>query len=364
MKKVLVINTVPFGMGGMSAVITNYLKNMNKDNMEITMIVNSRIEKEYEDILKLNGIKIIILKRNYKLIRYIYQLHKVMKQEKFDVIHVHGNSSTMAFESVPAYLNRIPIRIMHCHNVTCTHKILNKILWPFLKNTYTLGVACSKEAGEWLFKDKKEFIILNNAINLEKYQFDENSRVEVRKSLGLENDFVVGHVGYFNDQKNHEKLFEIVSYLKNKIDVKLLCISGSAEIPDKILEMIKKYQLENNIKILLKRNDVNRLLQGMDCFVFPSKFEGLGLALVEAQATGINCFASDKVPKAAAICEDLVNYCNLESNSSEWGNLILDINKNHFKSRKDRCSDAMIKLKESSYDICIEAEKLREIYIK
>lgn len=364
MKKILIINTVPFGMGGMSSVIINYLNNMNKDGMEITLIVNSRIEKNYEDVLKQHGIRIIILRRNYRVLRYIYQLYRIMRKENFDVVHIHGNSSTMAFESIPAYLSKTPKRIVHSHNVSCKHRILNKILWPVLKRTYTLGIACSVEAGEWLFKDNKEFLVLNNAINLNKYKFEENIRVKIREELKIKNSYVVGHVGYFNEQKNHEKLFEIVQYLKKKIDVKLLCISGNSEIPDNVNDMIKKYNLEENIEILLRRNDVNKLLQAMDCFVFPSKFEGLGLALIEAEATGVYCVASDRVPKSAAACKELVNYCKLETESNKWSELILNIKKNEVSSREYRCNKAIVELKEAGYDIDIEAEKLRQIYIK
>ena len=102
MKKILIINTVPFGMGGMSSVIVNYLENMNKNNMEITMIVNSKIEKVYYEALKRNKVNIIILERNNRVISYMYKLYKIMKKEKFQVVHIHGNSSTMAFESIPA----------------------------------------------------------------------------------------------------------------------------------------------------------------------------------------------------------------------------------------------------------------------
>lgn len=365
MKKILIINTVLFGMSGISSVIMNYLTNVNKNNMKITVIVNKKIEKVYEDYLNKNGIRIVVLKRNYRIIRYIYKLYKIMKKEKFDVVHIHGNSSTMAFETIPAYLNKIPNRIVHSHSISCEHKIANKILWPILKRTYTLGVACSEEAGKWLFKKKSGFVILNNAINLEKYKFCNDVRDEIRENLKMKNSYVIGHIGYFNDGKNHEKLFEIVNYLKSKIDVQLLCIAGNSEVPDNIKEMIKKYDLEDNIKILLRRNDVNKLLQAMDYFVFPSKFEGLGLAIIEAQATGLLCLASDKVPKEAAICSELVSYCDLLSNGDVWASKILSIDKKiKFKSRKDRSDIAMIKLKEAGYDMVTESEKLRQIYMK
>lgn len=363
MKRILIINTVPFGMGGMSSVIVNYIRNMNKSDLEITMIVNSRIEKTYRDILEENGISLIVLKRNYNLIKYIYQLYNIMKKEKFDVVHIHGNSSTMVFELLPAYLIRIPKRIAHCHNVSCEHIILNKLLKPIFKRTYNIAFACSKQAGEWLFGNEENIVILNNAINLEKYKYNEGIRNKIRNELNINDYYVIGHVGYFNEQKNHEKLFEIINYLKEKINIKLICVSGNSEVPYHIKDMIKKYDLKNNIEILLRRNDVNEILQGMDCFVFPSKFEGLGLALVEAEATGINCVISDKVPKAAAVCRELVEYCNLEEKSSLWGKVILKIKESTFEARDIRCENAINNLKMSGYDICVEAEKLRKIYI-
>lgn len=362
MKKILIVNTVPFGMGGMSSVIVNYIENMNKAEMEITMLVNSRIEKVYEDKLRANGINIIILKRNSFVISYMYKLFKIMKEVKFDIIHVHGNSATMAFEIIPAYFAKIPKRIIHSHNVSCKHTILNKLLWPILKKIYTEGMACSREAGKWLFRERDNFIVLNNAINLQKYEFKSEIRNRIRKELEVENSYVIGHVGYFNEQKNHEKLFEIVKCLKNKINVELVCVSGNKEIPENINELINKYEIKNNIRILLRRDNVNEILQGMDCFVFPSKFEGLGLALIEAQATGVRCIVSDKVPETAKVCKELIDSFSLEDDSSKWGDAILDKDK-YTKSREERSKDSIIKLRKSGYDIETEAKKLRQVYI-
>ncbi|MCD2502355.1 glycosyltransferase [Clostridium sp. NSJ-145] len=362
MKKILIINNVPFEMGGMSSVIVNYINNMNRNGMEITLVVNSRIEKNYEDSFLKDGIKIIKLRRNDRVISYMYDLYKIMKSEKFDVVHIHGNSSTMAFETLPAYINKIPKRIVHCHNISCEHEMLNKLLWPILKRTYTLALACSSEAGEWLFKNQEKFLVLNNALDLKKYEFDENIRKEVRVELGINDIYTIGHVGYFNNQKNHDKLFQIVSCLKNKINVQLLCISGDIEIPANIKELIRKYELEDNVKILLRRTDVDRLLQAMDFFVFPSKFEGLGLALIEAQASGLPCLASDKIPMEAGICKNLVQYLKLSNSEIEWAKNILSRGK--VESRKQTSIEAIIRLREAGYDIITEAEQLRNIYVE
>lgn len=364
MKKILIINTVPFCMGGMSSVIVNYLENMNKNDMEITLIVNSKIEEIYYDALKRNRVNIIILKRNRMIISYMYKLYKIMKKYKFQVVHIHGNSSTMAFESIPAYLNKIPSRIVHSHNVSCDHRILNIVLWPILKRTLTLALACSEEAGRWLFKGEKEFYVLHNAIDTEKYKFTKEQRSIIRRELDLDNFYVIGHVGYFNEQKNHEKLFEVVNYLKDKINLKLLCISGDSEVPENINELIDKYNLRNDIKILLRRNDVNELLKGMDLFMFPSKYEGLGLALIEAQASGLYCLASNEVPREAGICQRLVYHCDLDDCDSKWGELILNIRRNRNELRENESLEGITQLKKFGYDIKIESEKLREIYIR
>lgn len=363
MKKILIVNTVPFGMGGMSSVIVNYLKNMNKQDMKITLIVNSKIEDYYKRILKENNIKLVILRRNYRIIEYIYKLFILMKKEKFDVIHIHGNSSTMAFETIPAYLNNIENIIVHCHNVSCKHKILNKILWPILNYTCNLKIACSKQAGEWLYGKERDFLVLNNAIELENYKYNENVRNNIREELEIGDSYLIGHVGYFNEQKNHEKLFEIVYYLKNEIDIKLLCISGSYDVPDNIKSMIEKYNLRDNVKILLRKDNVNELLQAIDIFVFPSKYEGLGLALIEAQATGLTCIASNNIPKETNICNDLVSYYDLLECSSKWANLILNKKNKLYSKRENNSYNSILKLRNRGYDIKLEAEKLRKIYM-
>ena len=269
----------------------------------------------------------------------------------------------MAFETIPAYLNKIPNRIVHSHNISCEHKVLNKILWPILKMTYTTALACSEEAGRWLFKKDSEYSILYNAINVEKYKFDIDSRVKIREELEIDKYYVIGHVGYFNEQKNHEKLFQVINCLKDRINIKLLCVSGDSKVPSNIKELVKIYNLENDIKILLKRNDVYELLKGMDLFIFPSKFEGLGLAMIEAQASGIHCIPSDKVPKGAAICHELIHYCELSSSASQWSESILKVIESSQKSRIDESVEAITQLRKSGYDIVLEAEKLRKIYM-
>ncbi|MBD7916454.1 glycosyltransferase [Clostridium sp. Sa3CUN1] len=363
MKKILIINTVPFTMGGISSVIINYLKNMNKEGMEITIIVNSKIEDTYKKFFYDNKIKIVNLERKKNIIKYIYELHKILKNNKFDVVHIHGNSSTMAFESIPAYLNKIEKIIVHAHSVSCDYKITNKILKPILKKTYTLAFACSKEAGNWLFGKNEEFLVLNNSIDLKKYKFNSITRSEIRRELNIDDNYVIGHVGYFNEDKNHKKIFEVVKYLKEKINVKLLCIAGNSEIPYRIKEMIKEYGIEDNVKILLRRDDVNKLLQGIDLFIFPSKSEGLGVAIVEAQATGVKCLASENISNIAIPCKSLVHTMSLATDSNEWGDFILNTEKVNDELRKNMCVKAINELKKSGYDISLEVEKLRRIYI-
>ena len=363
MKKILIINTVPFIMGGMSATISNYLRYMDKQDMDITLIVNSQIEEHYRNQFLREGIKLIVLERNKKILNYMIAIFKLMKKEKFDLVHIHGNSATMAFETIPALLARVKKRIVHCHNTFCDHQIINKVLLPIFKRTYTLAIACSNAAGQWLFKDNKEFNVLNNGIDLEKYMFNHYLRKEVRDELDITNEYVIGHIGLFNEQKNHEKIFQVVSCLKKSINVKLVCVSGDKSIPKEIKEMIEKYDLKENVKILLRRTDANRILQAFDFFIFPSKFEGFGIAFIEAQASGLYCLASNNVPTSAGICKNLVNYMSLEKKEDEWANLILHCKNSKSNERELLSENAVNDLRNAGYDTVQEANKLRKVYM-
>ena len=155
-----------------------------------------------------------------------------------------------------------------------------------------------------------KYKIINNAIDISKYAYNSTVRDKYRKDLGLEGKLVIGNVGRFHFQKNHLFLIEIFKGIVDNNKNAILLLVGQGEDEKKIKAKVKEYSLEKNVKFLGARDDVNNIMQAMDIFLLPSLFEGLGIVLIEAQATGLPCFTSNKVvPKKLG----LQNYLNLST---------------------------------------------------
>ena len=249
-------------------------------------------------------------------------------------------------------------RIVHCHNTTCSNPLLNSLLLPLFYRLSTIRLACSEEAGNWLYKGRS-YTVLNNAIDTEVFCFDELKRNLYRKELGLENQFIIGHIGRINEQKNHEYLVRVFKKFHDHApDSKLICIGEGALRPD-LEQLISDLGLEEHVMLLGEHKNVENLLDAMDCFVFPSKWEGLGMVLLEAQAGGLPCIASDAVPKEADM--GLIKYLPL-GNMSPWCHAIEDI-----KNREqNRCRDSELciqTLKQKSYDLNENIRQLVHIYL-
>lgn len=354
MKRVLVISTLRLNYEGITSVIYNYISNMNRENLQIDFIaysdINFDLKKQFEGIGKVR----IVPTRKGDFKKYVKGLKKVLSN-KYDVVHIHGNSGTMAIEAVIARIYRVKKIIVHCHSTTCNYPILNKILTPIMKIVSTDFVACSNDAGKWLFK--KNYMVFNNAIDLKKFEYNKVIREKYRKQLDLENNFVIGHIGHFREQKNHHFLIDIFKEL-HKIcpEAKLLLVSDGPLFED-IKNKVNKFNLQNDVIFLGRRNDVDKLYQAMDCFVFPSKWEGLGMVLVEAQASGLPCCVSDVVPLEAK-CTDIIYYKSLSDNAKEWAKFIINI-KNKNNNRNISFGD---KIRNCGFDIKYEAEKLNKLY--
>lgn len=355
MKVLVVMNSskVKFG-GGIIQVILNYRDQLLGSPIEYSFAMN--IESDEELIRKLTcfGEKYYYLPdKKVNLFRYVLSLFRICKCEKFDAIHVHGNSATMIIELIVAKICGVKNRISHCHNSKCSHGTLNKLLQPLLKKTYTKALACSDIAGDWIY-GKNKYIVLHNAIDLEKFRFSQEARKNIREQLCLSDDIlVIGHVGNFNEQKNQEYLIEIFKKIleKNKA---VLILLGSGSLESHVKELVKEYSIEDMVFFEGVRKDVYNWMSAMDIFVFPSKWEGLGMVAIEAQACGLPVLASDQVPSSARIAD--MQFLPLETSAEIWSEKIVQMH-NEAHDRKVHLADFR------DYDVTIERKKLLDIYL-
>lgn len=278
--------------GGVEAVVMNYYKNMNRNNIQFDFICDEDSSCiPYKEIEQLGG-KVILVPPYQKLFRYNKELKKILKEGNYRIIHSHINTLSL-FPLRIAKKVKIPIRIAHSHSTTNKKEfkknMLKQVLRPFSKIYANRYFACSEYAGRWLFGDKEfekgNITVINNAINLEKFKYNEEVRKKKKEELQIEdNTLVIGHIGRFVEQKNHRFLIDIFNEIHKKNINSVLLLAGQGPLLDEIKEKVKKLNLANSVKFLGQRKDVSELYQAMDIFVLPSLYEGLPVVGVEAQA--------------------------------------------------------------------------------
>lgn len=225
----------------------------------------------------------------------------------------------------------IPVRIAHSHNNETVHdaKWLIKLC---MQKLYTINAtdlfACSQEAGEYLFKNKK-FKVLKNAIDSSRFIADNDKRQVARHELGIENNFVVGHVGRLHPQKNHTFLLEVFNEIKKLRADAVLILVGSGPLKEEIENKVRSLGLEKDVIFLGNRKDMDYIYQATDVCIFPSLFEGLGIVAIEAQAAGIPVICSDGFPKEACVTP-LYKKMELSKSPILWAKAAIDMAENEY----------------------------------
>lgn len=362
--KVLVITTVRFRQNGITSVIMNYYRNLNKKLVSMDFIGPNAIDSTYASEFSKNNSKYIQLaSRKKNIFKYIFDLYTTMRKGQYDIVHVHGSSHLITLELFIAKVAGIKVRIAHSHNTKCDHELLHKLLTPIFNYSYNYGIACSKEAGKWLF-NKKNFLLMHNGIDLSNYKFDLKTRTTLRKELGLtENDFVIGNIAGFIPVKNHNYIIKLFNEL-NKVDKDIKCILlGDGSLFDEIKDKIKRNNLLNNVLLLGNKIDVYKYYNVMDVFILPSLYEGFPMVLVEAQSNGLYSIVSDTVSDSTNLT-GLVAYLGIqEENIDKWAKKLLELKNTKFNRERDS-NDAQNKLKNEGFDIKDNTNKLFDYYIR
>ncbi len=348
---------------GIASYVMNYYKKINLEKFQIDVLVSKSdngVYDEYKHTIENLGGK-VILRHNIKnsdIVKEIKNIKQFFKENKYDIVHSHI-INVGYFYLKYARLSGVKIRILHSHSTYLWSKnifnYIRNLIFTFLaKYNANYNFACSKLAGEALF-GKKQFTIIKNAINLEKYKFNNEIREKYRKDLNIENNVVYGHIGRFNVQKNHIFLLKVFEEINRDNKNSKLLLIGKGELQKEIQEEIKKRKLENSVIILGEREDVNNLLQAIDIFLLPSLFEGLPIVGIEAQAAGLPCYFSNTITDEVKILETskFIDIDNLD----EWKNTIL---KN--KNKRLENTDVQENIVKAGYDINKEVKVLEKTY--
>lgn len=345
--------------GGVESVVMNYYRHINRDKIQFDFIVdNDSTCPQESEIIDLGG-------RVYRIAPYqnikknMEDLERIFKQNKYKIVHSHLTTMSV-FSLAVAKKCGVPVRICHGHSTSDgkmnKKNIMKYIIRPFAKTFSTHYFACSEYAGKWLFGEKTvkqgKVIILNNAIDLEQFKFSQSNRDKIRKELDIEGKFVVGHIGRFVYEKNHEFLLDIFEEILKKRQESVLLLVGEGPLEDQIRKKAKKFP-KGTVKFLGVRTDANRLYSAFDILFLPSKSEGMPVVGIEAQANGLPCVFSDAMTREVKLLET-VTFLNINEPATTWATI----------SIKERLDNAEEIIRPLGFDIGSQAQKLEKLYEK
>jgi glycosyltransferase involved in cell wall biosynthesis len=360
MKMIRILQVVTYmGRGGLESMLMNYYRYIDREKIQFDFLVHRQERAAYDDEIEAMGGKIYHLPRLVPWSKaYLTALNRFFDEHPgYKIVHVHQDCLSSVILNAAAR-HDIPVRIAHSHSSSQDKnlKYLIKLWYKRNISKYATNLfACGEDAGDWMFCGAP-FQIINNAIDVAAYAYNPTKRQEMRRQLGLENELTIGHVGRFNQPKNHPFLLDIFAVLLKKEPNAILLLVGGGEDMPKIQAKAHTLGIAEHVRFLGVRSDVADLMQAMDVFVFPSLYEGLPVTMVEAQAAGLPCIISDKVPPECILTEGLVDVLPLSAEPEIWAAKILE-KKN--LPRTDRRNE----IAAHGFDITTETVKLQEFYI-
>ena len=367
--RVLQVFGEPLSNGGQESFLMNMYKNIDREKVQFDFFSpyycdNEALKNEMESM----GCNVYIYNGRFQFEGnkkdLIHNVKAFFDEHHYDIVHIHsGSTFALMYISKIAKKNGAKSVIIHSHCggfKNLRYEIIKTISKPAFLKYPTHYFACSKLAAEWKFPKsiikQNKYTIIKNAIDVSKIYYSEDIRKKTREELQIENKFVVGHIGRFSPQKNHTFLIDIFYEIyKKRKDSELLLI-GTGELQNDIKEKVKKLGINNNVKFMNIRTDINELLNAMDVFILPSFFEGLPVVGVEAQGTGLPVYTSENVTRELPI-EKLSYYYSLKDSADKWAEKILQ-NQKHFSR-----SNTTEELKSKGYEITAAAKKLEDFYL-
>lgn len=282
---------------GLETMLMNYYRNIDREKIQFDFLTHRPQRSDYDDEIESLGGKIYYAPRLYpqnypKYFKWMKQFFS--EHPEYKIIHSHIDAMSYLPLKAAKKAN-IPVRIAHSHNTAIDRdfKYLLKTYFRFkLPKVANYYCACGKEAGEFLFPGK-EYMYVPNAIEIDRFLFNENVRMKKRRELGIKDEIVIGHIGRMSYQKNHKYLIDVFAEILKKRNDSILLLIGVGEKLDDIKKYVEKLGLSEQVRFLGNRADVDELYQAMDVFVMPSLFEGLPVVGVEAQFSGLSCIFSD-----------------------------------------------------------------------
>lgn len=358
-----------FGTGGIEHVVLQLFQHIDHRKFEIDFIIDFYQEVACKDEIYSNNGRIQpifstpgkVTKGNQKILK-VWYFYKLLKKEKYDIVHMHISYPSTLLYCFVAKLAGIKVRIVQSHSndygdAGFFYRKLGTIARKLFLPSATHLIAVSHEAGKWMFGNSA-YDILTNGIEVDKFTYSENDRNLLRTHYNIgEKTFVIGHVGRFAYPKNQIFLIDIFKeILKTKPNTMLLLI-GEGDLKEEIIKKIETAKIQDKVLMMPFTSSVEQYYQMMDAFVFPSKYEGFGIVVLEAQASGLPVWVSEKVPDEVKVLNSTYTI-SLENYAKYWAQSVLKSLENY--QRKD-CTET---IKNKGFDIVEKSKWLEQYYEK
>ncbi|WP_225362303.1 glycosyltransferase [Secundilactobacillus silagei] len=360
----------PISFGGQESFVFNNIKAMNLQGLKFDFLTPYYIDNEnYSQFIKKIDGHLFSFNLGFNpgksRLNIIKHFDSFLTDHFYDVIHIHsGSISVLGICAAIAKKHQINRIIVHSHmagvNESFKHRILKKLINPIFKKCATDFCAPTKVAGNWQFGQsltKNRLHIIKNGIDLSKFSYNHSVRIQMRKKLNISNEtLLIGDVGRLTSDKNQMFLFEIFCELKRiQNNSKIILVGSGNKYKKELQSVAKKHHFDIDVIYTGNVNNVNDYMQAMDVFVFPSKFEGLGIVTIEAQSMGLPVIVSTRVPKDVKLTKK-VKFLNLSDPPFKWANEIVQCNQ-HVRDTSE------MTIRQAGYDIRETAEILRNLYI-
>lgn len=347
---------------GQETFIMNLFRKIDRDAIQFDFLCSEKREGDYDAEIRSLGGHIFYTepataKGSWKQLQGMRILRRALREHPCDVFHVHTHHALDAVEeTIAAKLAGVKTVVVHSHSTSALyHRTVHKLCKPMLSLFSIKRFACSEAAGHWMFCGDR-FQVIHNGLDLDMGHFEPQTREAVRYEMGWEGKHIVGHVGRFNAAKNHCFLIQVFEKV-HAVDAKAhLVLVGQGELETEIRALVEEKHLTDAVSFLGVREDVIRLYQGMDLFLFPSLFEGLGIVLVEAQACDLPCLVSDAIPGEAYVSDNM-HPLSLSADVEKWVEeavRLLNVTGTRTDNREQ--------IRAAGYDIGQLAAKLKDIY--
>lgn len=315
MKKILAGFIMDGKAGGIDKYLLNFLDIVSSEDIRVDFLTN-KIDDNLKKKLGTYQAELYEIPNLRHPVAQYRTVRQILKNGQYDAVYFNISTAIDCIAAIAAKHEYVKRRMIHSHSsgndcesrgkrylFDSIHKLCRLVLWKYATEYY----GCSKRAGEWLFPEKiadsDRFAVIYNAVDRKRYAYSSQVRKEVRRQLGLDERFVIGHTGNFCYQKNHGFLLDVFAEVfKRRPDAYLMLIGDGVRF-EEIKKQAREAQIESSVLFLGRRTDADRLYQAMDVFVLPSNFEGLPIVGIEAQSSGLPCLMSSRITEEVKITE-------------------------------------------------------------